>query len=151
MNYIKNLPLYTLYINNADICKKCVTLPSNNDMIMNKAEWEQWKHESMETFERHYVQMKNDIDSHGYLKTRKNLITSMLYFFNSCNYEAAEEIITILENDANDKSALANYLLGYIYMYKYKGFNIGRNMQMSRDFFAKANELNQHFPLKQNP
>lgn len=117
---------------------------------MTHEEWENWKISCLNYFEEHFQILKNDIANNG-LITRKSELTSLLYFFNRCNFDAGVEIIASLEEGAIEGDVLSHYLLGHIYMYRYKGMQVNRNLYLAREHFRIANELNPNFKNKQNP
>ena len=117
---------------------------------MTEAEWNRWYNDSLKYFEEHYATLKSDLADNGKI-TKKREVTSILYNFNRCNYEAAEKILSLLEEDAIQGNPLSLYLLGHVYMYNYKGMQIRRNLEIAREYFRKAHEINCNFTNKQNP
>jgi hypothetical protein len=117
---------------------------------MTRDEWQQWKFDSMDTFNKYYSLLNVDIEQNGTL-TKKRALTSLLYSLNRCNYEAGDDIVKILEDDANKDKALANYIMGHIFMYGYRGLRFKRDFIIAREYFSHAHELNSFFENKQNP
>jgi hypothetical protein len=108
------------------------------------------KAQSMETFNKYYTLLNNDLEKNGAL-TKKSALTSLLYLLNRCGYEAGDEILRIIERDASEDNALANHIMGHIFMYGYRCLRVERSFPLAREYFTRSHTLNPSFEHKQYP
>lgn len=105
------------------------------------------KVQSMETFNKYYTLLNDDLEKNGAL-TKKSALTSLLYLLNRCGYEAGDEILRIIERDAREDNALANHIMGHIFMYGYRCLRVERNFPLAREYFTHSHSLNPSFEHK---